>query len=272
MKKVLIYANCQGSAIKLILEKLFPNFQITLISNYDSIVNKRPININLINNHDVFLYQPINKNRGQYSSDYILSQLKSNIIKISFPYIYNTGMWSIVINNNNLNNGFNNSYIDFNENSKINGNECIQKYKNLNDLYNDFINEKLFFNLKERFNNSIIKLKQIEKTTDIKIVDFIENNYKIIPMFYRDCHPSLEIMKEVKKRILIILKLNFNINKLNDIINLQDFNMLTCGYIPITPYERRELELEWDIPDYFKEENKKWKEYYFKLFGSLNLR
>ena len=270
--KIIIYANCQGSAIKVIFEKLFPNFHITLISNYDSIVNKCPININLINNNDIFLYQPINANRGQYSSEYILSKLKPNIIKISFPYIYNTGMWSIVINNNNLNNGFNNSYVDFNENSKINGNECIQKYKNLNDLYNDFVNEKLFFNLKERFNNSIIKLKQIEKTTDIKISDFIENNYKFIPMFYRDCHPSLETIKEVTKRILILLKLDFDNNKLNNITNLEEFNMLTNGYIPITPYERKELELEWDMTDYFKEENQKWKEYYLKLFRTLKLR
>ena len=59
--KIIIYANCQGNAIKQLLEKVFPNFQITLISNYDSIVNKRPININLINNHDVILYQPIKK-------------------------------------------------------------------------------------------------------------------------------------------------------------------------------------------------------------------
>jgi hypothetical protein len=47
--------------------------------------------------------------------------------------------------------------------------------------------------------------------------------------------------------------------------------MLTKGYIPITPYERKELELEWGITDNFKEQNKKWEEYYFKLFKSLNL-
>ena len=268
---IYIYSNCQGEAIKVILKKLYPTSIITYQSNYNTIISKIPININLINTYDVFLYQPINKNKGEYSTDYILSKLKHNIVKISFPYIYNTGMWNIVINNNNLINGFNNSYTNFNENSRINGIDCLIKYKNLNDLYNDFINEKLFFNLKKRFFDSINKLKDIEKKTDIKISNFIEKNYKIIPMFYRDCHPSLETLKEVTKRILILLKLDFDNNILNNITNLQEFNMLTNGYIPITPYEIKELDLQWNIVEYFKQENKKWKDYYLSIFKNLNI-
>ena len=90
-------------------------------------------------------------------------------------------------------------------------------------------------------------------------------------MFYRDCHPSLEVMKEVTKRILELLKLDFPIDQLNDITNLEDFVMLTNGYIPITYYERKELQLKWDIPEYFQEENKQWKNYYSKIFKSLKL-
>jgi len=267
--KLIFYANCQGDAIKLIINKLLPELQVNIISNYNSIYYKYPIDINFINSHDIFLYQPIDKNNGPYSSDYILSHLKTNMIKISFPYIYNTGMWNIVINNNNLKNGFNNSFSMFNENSRISGNEYIEKYDDLNLLYNDFINKKMFFNLEQRFHNSISKLKQLETITTIKISDFIEENYKIIPVFYRDCHPSIETIKELTKRILNTLNINFDINDFDNINNISEFNMLTNGYIPITPYEIKELELKWDIPYIFKEENKLWKEYYMKLFKSI---
>jgi len=264
--KILIYANCQGEAIKKMVEIQNKDNKITYVSNYDCITRNSPISIRLINKHDIFLYQPIKKERGKHSTDYIFNNIDKKITCISFPYVYNTGMWCIVLNNNNLKNGFNNSYLDFNENTRISGLNQIKNYYNIDTLINDFYEEKIDFNLKFRFIESLNKLKNIEKNTDIKICDFIMKNYKKIQMFYRDCHPSVDLMVEITKRICKKININFIENKT---YKISDFNMLTNGYIPITPYEKKELELDFKIPLYFKKENDKWKSYYTDIFKKL---
>ena len=263
--KILIYSNCQGEAIKQILEMQDKNIKISSVSNYDCIVNNKPISINFINKHDILLYQPIKKERGKHSTDYILNNINKNVKCISFPYIYNTGMWCIVLNNNNLKNGFNNSYLHFDEHTIISGLEAIKDNHN-NNLLDDFYNNRIDFNLKKRFFDSLDKLKNMEKNTDIKICDFIKNNYKKMQMFYRDCHPSVNLISEITYRICKKIDIDFVENKSYE---LSDFNMLTNGYIPITPVERKELGLEFEIPLYFKKENEQWKTYYFNLFTKI---
>lgn len=261
---ITIYSNCQGHALKIILEKIFKKIKVNYISNYEYIYNKKNIDYSMINDSDYFIYQPIKKERGKYSTDYILSKIDNKVITVSFPYIYNTGMWAIVINNNNLSNGFNNNYTDFNLNSKIFGKEYISNFeKDIEKIFKGGIN----FNLKNRFFESLNKLTKIEENTDIKISDFIRNNYKNIQMFYRDCHPSLELMKEVFSRLMIFLEIPFERNHLIKINDLNDFNMLTNGYIPITKIERKELELIFEINDFFKVENENYKNYFKKIFS-----
>lgn len=268
---IILYGNCQFEAIKIILKKVLNNkYNIDYISNYKCIIENKPINIDVINKYNIFIYQPIKDDKGLHSTKYILENIKKNIICISIPYIYNTGMWCLVLNNNNLINGFNNSYTYFNENTRVSGMEYL-KEKNIKLLYNKFINNELFFNLKKRFIESLYKLKNIEKKTDIIISDYIENNYKNIQMFYRDCHPSLEVIKEIVKRILKFLNILENniINNINNIYDLNEFKMLTKGYIPITKYERQELNLNFEINNYFENENNNWKIYYKNLLDNI---
>ena len=267
--KILIYANCQGEAIKKLLLGQNPKLNITYVSNYNCIHKNIPISIDLINQQDLFLYQPIKRERGKHSTDYILSNINQKIKCISFPYLYNTGMWCMVLNNNNLKNGFNNSYVDFNENTRISGLNQIKNYYNIDTLINDFYEEKIDFNLKFRFIESLNKLKNIEKNTDIKICDFILKNYKKIQMFYRDCHPSVDLMVEITKRICKKINIEFTEK---DIYELSEFNMLTNGYIPITPYERKELGLEFKIPNFFKKINNDWKNYYKNILKKVPLK
>lgn len=267
--KILIYANCQGEAIKKLLQTQNLKLNITHVSNYNCIHKNIPISIDLINQQDLFLYQPIKRERGKHSTDYILSNINQKIKCISFPYLYNTGMWCMVLNNNNLKNGFNNSYVDFNENTRISGLNQIKNYYNIDTLINDFYEEKIDFNLKFRFIESLNKLKNIEKNTDIKICDFILKNYKKIQMFYRDCHPSVDLMVEITKQICKKINIEFTEK---DIYDVSEFNMLTNGYIPITPYERKELGLEFKISNFFKKINDDWKNYYKNLLKKIPLK
>jgi hypothetical protein len=71
--------------------------------------------------------------------------------------------------------------------------------KNMNniDIMTLFDNNLLDFNFEERWTFSLNILKDSEKITDIKISDFIENNYKNIELFYTNNHPTNYIFLEI---------------------------------------------------------------------------
>ena len=46
--------------------------------------------------------------------------------------------------------------------------------------------------------------------------------------------------------------------------------MITNGYIPITNYEIKKLDLHFNINKYFETKNNNWKKYYKILFKNFN--
>ena len=64
--------------------------------------------------------------------------------------------------------------------------------------------------IKESFDLELKKLKAREKHCDIKISDFIEENYKKTLLFYEPYHPTSKILFEKGRRILEILKIDID--------------------------------------------------------------
>ena len=94
---IVFYSNCQQAGLKYFLQKVFQNAHFEHIINYDLIMNKTPIPINILNSANIFIYQPI-IDKGIYSTnnENILSFLPPKCIKISFPYIYNDSLWIFI--------------------------------------------------------------------------------------------------------------------------------------------------------------------------------
>jgi hypothetical protein len=91
---LVFYTNCQGGiGINRLLSSKFIFKSINYIETFSTIWNNQHLPINILNNADIFIYQPINVKYGKYSTDItisnnILTHLNKNCIQISFPYIY----------------------------------------------------------------------------------------------------------------------------------------------------------------------------------------
>ena len=97
---IVFYSNCQCRGIKYFLEEYLKNKNIIvnfieLENNYQMIKNNSLLPVDILQIADIFIYQPIEKKWNIYSTDEnipnnIISYLKKDCIKISFPYIYNS--------------------------------------------------------------------------------------------------------------------------------------------------------------------------------------
>ena len=96
MNNVVFYANCQYAGFQFFLKKLWPDANYANFYNFNMIDLKEDIPIDLLQKADLFIYQPIKKEHGIYSThpdveNNFLSHLPESAIKVSFPYIYNSG-------------------------------------------------------------------------------------------------------------------------------------------------------------------------------------
>ena len=100
--KILYYSNCQYVGIHYFLQQTIQApIEIYHLENYTLIKEQKPIPVDRISEADIFIYQPIDKQHGIYSTEStvknnIMSYLKPNCKIISFPYIYNCALWCLV--------------------------------------------------------------------------------------------------------------------------------------------------------------------------------
>jgi hypothetical protein len=225
---IMFYTNCQSAGIIPNIKLNIKNIIIHQILNYQHIQNNLPLPINILNNCDIFIYQPIDKKHGIYSTDNndniqnIISFLPNNCLKISFPYIYNSGIWGITKD------------AIKNDDGTTQGNrDVIIKLKNsksLEDIIKMYYNNEIDFKYKERFESSIQKLEKKEIKCDIYISDFIKNNILKQKLFFTQSHPTPFLFKYVSRKILDIIKINYIDYFVNTITYLYvDTNCLCDG-------------------------------------------
>jgi len=213
IKNIVIYSNCQGNGISFFLKKIFPNSTINIINNYDIIWKKKKIDVTALQQADLFIFQPISETHGIYSTvpntkNNIMSYLKTDCKTISFPYIYNDSLWVIIppakIDN----------YIgNYNKMNKYVNTLPIEKLKSegktLDEVINLYNTNKINFNYKERYDNSIRILKMKEDMCDVIVSDYIEKNIMKEKLFFTQNHPTTNIFIHCVNQILSLLKINF---------------------------------------------------------------
>ena len=266
----ILYGNCQGRHVEYILNQsnIFKKkYSTYYFANYELINSKNKLDINFINllkNCKLFIYQPVKKIHGIYSTSQnidnnVYSYLSVDCIKISFIYINNIALDTFLHEtfDANLNNKDKQLLYNIEEMKNIDpkfyvfynyfGFKDIFNYK-LNKKYSNsdilslFDNNLLDFNFKERWEFSFNILKDNEKITDIKISDFIEKNYKNIELFYTNNHPTNYIFLEVVNQILDkinIPKLDYNINWNNLDTRKMHYDKYNIPYYNFTIYRRK---------------------------------
>ena len=208
---VVYYTNCQFIGIDIFLKDIL-KYEKYYIENYSLIKNKGNIPIDIIQKADIFIYQPIDKKHGIYSTDIsiennILSHIPPHCKKISFPYIYNSALWILIPPNDSDTNIGNISNVE-----KYTNSQPIEKLKAQGYLLDEIIemyrSGNIDFNYQERFDNSIKILKEKETICNVKISDFILKNIKKHKLFFTQNHPNTCIFIHCVNQILSILNYN----------------------------------------------------------------
>lgn len=232
--RILFIGNCQNTGIIHFLKKseyFEKNFEVKQYANWQLIENQCDIPMADIQSADAFIYQPLRPVHGCYSTDPTIEgsigyYVNDKCLKISYPYIFSSAMWPIVQAGQGQNRWFGGEVID-----NLIFNKKLSKQEIL-DLYQ---NDKIDWDYRNRFNKSVELLKRKESITDIKISDFILNNYKKELLFLIPQHPTSVVFLDVANQILERLnieKLDTNvIEGIND-INVEDstYNLPSCMF------------------------------------------
>lgn len=157
---------------------------------------------------------------NEYSTDFsinnnILSYLpKHDCVKIIIPYVFADWLWSIsrtmvrdtTYNFDVINIDTDNQWKFLNADVIIN----LKKHYDLNYILELYDNKKIDFKYNERMQKGLEILKYKEQTSDVKISNYIENNYRKFKLFTTCNHPTKFIFDEMVKQILNKLNLKYN--------------------------------------------------------------
>jgi hypothetical protein len=220
---ILIFTNCQGNPLaRLLSEKnienyKYHNFHYIYHTVLDENFKKH------LETCDYFIYQPLSSAYPVYNTENLKSYLKPSCITISFPYIFNDA-FSPIFKTYKYDLPMNGEYSTIETHSIIYKNihpilTLKQKGLSFEEVLDLYEKNQIDFLYKERFNRSIHILKEKEKETDIKVSDFILNNYKKYKLFNYHCESSNTSYCNHPSNILI----NYYINKILELMNLPSF-------------------------------------------------
>jgi len=252
MKNIVIFSNCAGNIIKhMFLNHTYTknNYIIHWIPNYQNLneTNMNTEHINMLNECDIFIYQPLNNmyNDSEYNITNVKTHLNNNtiILKINFyrfrGFWYNSGYKPY----NSYKNykflemdcyGIHDSFINFNSVNKI---DVIDKIDNVSISKDELL---LFFN------NELTKFKHIDENSDVNMFDYFTNNYKNKHLFHDPFHPTNLFFYEMFRQIVLLLN-NYELERDDyNFINLLNNIEMTHWALPILPIIKKHLGLNLD--------------------------
>ena len=246
--KIVYYSNCQYAGIHYFLQKTLNGpVDITHLENYSFIKDKKLIPIDCLKQADIFIYQPIYKRHGIYSTDNtiennIMSYLSPKCKTISFPYIYNSALWCLIPPANI--DGYIGEYPDI---DKYVNREPIEQLKSqgysLDDVLRMYSNNEIDFDYENRFVNSVKILKEKESICDVKVTDFIVKHIRTRKLFFTQNHPTTCVFVHIANQVLSILGHNHKYDEFaypDNVINLP-------GEWPTTTYDSKYWKFEYSV-------------------------
>lgn len=229
-KRVVIYANCQGRAVRDILayhsdlSEEYDIFRALVINNYTYMNTKSGLPYDILGQADLFIYQPISSERGQYSTVDLLKTLKPECKTLSFPYLYNYSFWEVLaMSDADYDIGvFGMKYAHLNQKPISDLRDAGFSFE---EIERRIRANQIDWKFGERFEKTQEILREKEKECDVKVADFIDAHHKTHLLFYTQNHPSLFFLRFVAQRILE--KLGHNPDILPDENHLQhpDYNI-----------------------------------------------
>lgn len=232
MKKIVNFGNCQTFQLQRILAQVLgkADYSITKFSNNLRTGDKLPDELILtaISDCDILLYQPLSRHHGALSDDNVRKTIKPDCLRISLPYIFNSGIYAIcqapAMRSPH-------SYgVIFGEEAII---ERVKAGQGKAEILEAYRKGAIDFKLVERFQASFDEMRRREANIDIKLTDFIAQHYRDIKLFTSHNHPSNALFFEMVRQIAELAGLP---------IDPADFERVTVPDLPetncpISPYD-----------------------------------
>jgi hypothetical protein len=195
---------------------------------------------------DVLIYQPLRSDHGKLSEEHIRGSIVAQgATAISFPYVFNSGMYSLA----------HAPRASGREYGRIYGQECVTGLLESHPLHTvlELYREgQIDFGLATRFSSCMDELRQREQTTDIKLSAYIGRNYRQRKLFLSHNHPATALFLHILSQIRDLVRLPLSLDR----IDTQNDNLaaLPVPYgSPISPYDRRVHGLQFDHrPDWYE--------------------
>jgi hypothetical protein len=230
-RNLVIFGNCQARQLGLILSALLrtSEFEISTFLNSPragNIKSKEEI-LSAIRDCDVLIYQPLSSSHGELCDANIKQTIKNNCVRISFPYLFNSGIYSLCHAPASKVHSYG---MIFGEEAII---DQLRSGKSKEEIVDDYREGNINFNLLRRFNESLAEMGNRESSTNIKLVEFIKQKYKNEKLFMTHNHPSNVLFYEIIRQIMDIVPLPINPISINK-LTVPDLLETNC---PITPYD-----------------------------------
>jgi len=213
--RIVIYATCQGRILVDYLQQQIPGSSAVSIHNYEYIAGDRLVtddehNRQILAAADVLIYQPLSSKYGKNSSDHILSAVSDQCIKISIPYLYNHSFWPLCVAlQADLEDQPDRQLIFARQ---IKNREIIDSLFDrgisVDEVIEMFDRGMIDFQCQQRFQDCQDHLIRNESLCDVRVADFINEQYLDHKMFYYPSHPTAVLMQHMADSICDLLEVS----------------------------------------------------------------
>lgn len=245
MYNLVIFSNCHGERYLEIFKResnIHDYFNIKFILSYQHLNDFENFK-KYFEKADILIINNI-KNYNDYTINNLKRILKKDVLLIILPFIRFEGYY------------LPEKYKQlkyFKENS-------VSYFPNINlnqiDLYLD---QKInIFEYIKYYNKCLEKLKQIERESDIKFIDFFINNHLTYPMFRDNYHPTSNMIEFVASQLMIKIQEKFDIEYTNNVPKLVTDAFEYGHYKPIQNYIKKVLGIKYDLDEVFICSRKKY--------------
>lgn len=243
-KIAMLHGNCHMDVVKrfLLSSKQFKDRYCVYPNRLIQNIKEKCLNEEVLQNLDLFIHQDIRSDNCfgyKLSDEYILPKLNRECLQITVPNLFGLGSilfpQSVFNKNNPALSGNREGYFPHGD---IIIDKAVEEGQDMQEIL-ELIKGDVFSReeILDNFRIGMEKIAKRELNWDIKIYDFIVENYKKVKLFYNIGHPTNTVMLEIALGIMKILGIN---------------DEISCNYEmdyyeePVYDCVKRGLGLEWE--------------------------
>lgn len=237
-KNMVVFSNCHGERYINIFKRdtnIHNIFNINYIVSYQQLDNFSNFKNDFMK-ADVLIINNIKK-YNEYTLNNLKKVLKHTCLIIVIPFVRFEGYW--LPENYKQLNYISDNAVSFFPNIKKND---VCSYLRNDGNYNEVLNH---------FNNSLLKLQQIEKESDIQFYDFFIENHCKYPFFRDNYHPTMNMLEYVATQIIKKISNQFDITYNQETFKLKEDIFEWGHYKPIKNYVKKILNLKYNLDNIF---------------------